>query len=294
MSSQNEMKYPALYESANIGSSNSQISFLNLVRAEITLLIILSIYSALKKDFNWPNSLQVIILVILVILLLVKFFQKYDQKWYQCRALAESVKTASWRYVMRAHPFDDDGHLKVPQANFRKFLNSILSANNSLGNVLSSKKITNEQLPDGMNKIRDLNIGGRLDFYIKHRVDEQRAWYASKAEQNQIAVKVVACIAFGVYVLAIFSVLSGDVNMPILAFASDPLLVIATSLIGWMQLKKYSELSASYALTANEIGILKTKIHEVHSEAELSEFVNEAETAFSREHTQWAARKDAA
>ncbi|MFM4163531.1 hypothetical protein AB8R75_29525 [Klebsiella quasipneumoniae subsp. similipneumoniae] len=34
---------------------------------------------------------------------------------------------------------------------------------------------------------------------------------------------------------------------------------IISALIGWVQIKKYNELSASYALTAHEIGLRKVR-----------------------------------
>jgi hypothetical protein len=58
-------------------------------------------------------------------------------------------------------------------------------------------------------------------------------------------------------------------------------------------MKRHSELTASYNLTAHEIGIIKGNAEAVETESEFSDFVNEAELAFSREHTQWVARKDA-
>ena len=50
---------------------------------------------------------------------------------------------------------------------------------------------------------------------------------------------------------------------------------------------------ASYNLTAHEIGIIRANSDSVETEKDLSNFVNEAELAFSREHTQWVARRDA-
>jgi ribosomal protein S18 len=69
------------------------------------------------------------------------------------------------------------------------------------------------------------------------------------------------------------------------------LLVWLSFIVGWTQIKRFAELSISYSLAAYEIGIVKTKANEVSDEETLSEFVNDAEQAFSREHTQWTARK---
>ncbi|AVA15771.1 hypothetical protein C3E99_03320 [Sphingopyxis sp. MG] len=73
---------------------------------------------------------------------------------------------------------------------------------------------------------------------------------------------------------------------------AEPLLVAASAAIGWIQIKKFNELASAYSLTAHEIGIIQTRISDVTTESEFSEFVNESERAFSREHTQWVARQN--
>ena len=73
-----------------------------------------------------------------------------------------------------------------------------------------------------------------------------------------------------------------------------PIEVVATAagaVLTWLQGKKHNELNSSYALAAHEIVLIKGEALSVKSEKELAEFVFNSETAFSREHTQWAARK---
>ncbi len=52
------------------------------------------------------------------------------------------------------------------------------------------------------------------------------------------------------------------------------------------------KLASAYSLTAHEIGIIESRLATDASENEWSGLVNEAELAFSREHTQWVARQD--
>jgi len=73
---------------------------------------------------------------------------------------------------------------------------------------------------------------------------------------------------------------------------TDVLVAGAASLLSWMQAKRYSELAASYALTAHEIGFIAAQARQQMPEHQFSDFVGDAENAFSREHTQWIARKD--
>ncbi len=75
---------------------------------------------------------------------------------------------------------------------------------------------------------------------------------------------------------------------------SLPIGVIGTaagSALTWLQAKKHNELNSAYALTALEIAHIKGESDFVHSEEQLSEYVVNSEAAFSREHTQWVARK---
>ena len=69
-------------------------------------------------------------------------------------------------------------------------------------------------------------------------------------------------------------------------------IVIAGSALTWMQTKRYQELSTAYSLAAHEICLLRQDIDGISNESQFSTFVNDSETAFSREHTQWQARKE--
>jgi len=79
----------------------------------------------------------------------------------------------------------------------------------------------------------------------------------------------------------------GFENWPVELFA-----VAAASALTWIHLKRFRELSAAYALTAHEITALRGGAELVVDEASLADFVKDSENAFSREHTQWVARKE--
>jgi hypothetical protein len=78
----------------------------------------------------------------------------------------------------------------------------------------------------------------------------------------------------------------------ILYLPIEVLIVIASSILTWMQAKRYQELTTSYNLTAHEITIIRQNIDFCLSDQQLSDFIKDAENAFSREHTQFVARKD--
>jgi len=73
---------------------------------------------------------------------------------------------------------------------------------------------------------------------------------------------------------------------------TDVFVAIAASVLAWIQAKRFQELAASYALAAHEISLIREQAALINGEKDFSSFVGDAENAFSREHTQWIARKD--
>ena len=283
---------PALYHAADAGSNSWQRRFLTTIRAEYIILTLLSLRFISENFFQVHVSILALAFLILSGLLIFKVFGRLDQKWYQCRALAESTKTLSWRYAMRAHPFEDAESVEIPRSRFRNRIAETIKQNRFLGEIISPDHAARDQITDEMGRIRALDLHGRKEIYLDQRIDDQRKWYAKKASFNARALQVWFTIGIVIYIAAFMSLFLESLDAEVLAAITDPLIVISTSLIGWIQIKRFSELSASYLLAAHEIGAIQSQALEISSEEALSGFVNDAETAFSREHTQWLARRD--
>ena len=86
--------------------------------------------------------------------------------------------------------------------------------------------------------------------------------------------------------MLLYRIKAPETNLPIEVMA-----VAAGAVLTWLQARKHNELNSSYALAAHEIVLIKGEGLSVHSEADFSNFVIDSEAAFSREHTQWTARK---
>jgi hypothetical protein len=67
---------------------------------------------------------------------------------------------------------------------------------------------------------------------------------------------------------------------------------VVSCVVAWTQIRRFSELAHSYAFTSHEIGLLQPKAAAVKTDDELARFVADCETAFSREHTMWRARRE--
>ena len=285
--------YPALYGSASQLSAKSQTSYLQLIRGEYCLLILAAILSLdLSKKPLYFIAYALVFLASLAILIM-RTWRKPEQDWYKGRALAESIKTSCWRYCMRAEPFGDADSVAVRRAEFRNHLRAILNANRHIGDRIPPDEAANDQITATMEGTRALPLEGRKTFYEIHRIREQRRWYARKASANKKASGAWMVAGVIAYAFAIALVLLRIAYPQQEVWPIGPIIVAASSMIGWTQVKKFNELASSYTLTAHEIGIIQSRVQEVAIEADFSDFVNEAEQAFSREHTQWVARQQA-
>ncbi|CAH8242701.1 conserved membrane hypothetical protein [Vibrio aestuarianus] len=286
------LTYPSLYRVADAASLSAQKWHLRLTVCHAFLLVLGTAMAV--KSFPTKEYSLVIAFVFFAALALSIFLgvMKYEKDWYNGRAVAESIKTSTWRYSMRAAPFENAESVHLIRSQFRNLLNSILGANRELGNVIGEHQDTNEQITSEMNQVRALSVEDRKAYYLSNRIDEQRTWYTTKAAYNKKKQRVWFAAIIVAQAAAVGCVLIRIAYPEWQYWPTDTLVLIASFCISWSQLKKFNELASAYSLTAQEIGIIRGQSESITSEQELSEFVNNAELAFSREHTQWVARQD--
>jgi hypothetical protein len=220
----------------------------------------------------------------------VKFVAKQrgdDKEWFDGRAVAESVKTLTWRYMVRLSPLDDDA---TCDQEFISELDSTRKARPGLrykvGALGDATQITSR-----MREVRQLPVEERRNLYIKERLEEQADWYGDKAEYNRnLADRLFwAALAaqFVALAFAVWRVVSPSAPLSLVG----PLLALAAALTAWTQLGRHDELSKSYALANQELLSIKALAGTVKTEQELAKIVRDGEGAISREHTMWIAKR---
>ena len=285
------MTYPGLYQEADGASNRQQRLFMDLIKIEYFFLFIAALFSLDIFDYKLYYITYALVFVVPFAALLVRSFLKPEQGWYQARALAESIKTSTWKYAMRAKPFEGAEAISIPHAEFRNHLKQILRANRHVGRQFDSSSAHLDQITPEMDNIRSLDAESRLRLYVRNRIDDQRSWYARKARLNRTwSIRTIVLLC-AIYFVAALTLLIRVAEPTWRLSHPEPLIAVATALIGWSQIKKFNELATAYGLTAHEIGILRTETAEAMDDEKLSNFVDDAEQAFSREHTQWIARQ---
>jgi hypothetical protein len=216
-------------------------------------------------------------------------WSKPQARWYETRAVSESVKTIAWRYALRAQPFDIS--TKAARELLSARLASVLGEHKAIAaDIPPSGAI--DQVTTEMERIRDLPVQDRLAVYLTRRVEEQGSWYARRAADHRRTLwwlLGVFLFALGFTAVLMFvRAAQPETEMPY----ADVAMSCSMAILAWLQAKRLPDLIASYSLAAHEIGFVKMTATSVGDEGSLSKFVADAENAFSREHTQWVARLD--
>jgi len=284
-----EQDFPALYRSADKLSLDSQKHFFCILMIHLVVLIVAAVLSAVNITEKLVYVLQLLALIAALGCSVYLWGVRPDRYWYAGRAVAESVKTITWRYVSRAEPFQTED--MIAKNDFKQSLRMIFEQNQDVCSKLIDYA-NQEQFTVVMQEMRSSSLDNRKNNYCEKRIRDQREWYAKKAAFNKKKANLffwglIIANFIGV-VLAILKVAEiNPIYLPV-----DVIIALAASLLSWIQAKRFTELSASYALTAHEIGFINEQIATINSEDDFSKFVGDAENAFSREHTQWAARRD--
>ena len=281
--------YPALYQSASDLSAKSQRNFYRALLWHLLLLFVAAVISIINSPEPEAAIFQALVLFGALSCAVYLFLVRPDRYWYSGRAVAESIKTITWRFISKAEPFISSDN--IDRSKFIQILKEIVEQNRDVAQRLT-EHLDLAQITDQMTTYRQGTVDQRRTLYIESRIVDQQKWYAQKAAYNKrtvtrffIALMITNTFAFG------FAI--AKVRYPTAPYwPTDAIVVIAAGLLSWIQAKRFQELSASYALAAHEISLIREQSSHVMTDDELSKFIGDSENAFSREHTQWIARKD--
>ncbi len=285
---------PPLYQAANQSSQEAQSRFLWATRFRLfgvtgAALFGLFTWKYCSSPVDWSGVLAASCFVIALVVEGFLYRVKPERTWYEGRAAAESVKTLSWRYGVGGEPFnvgtDEETHVADL---FLARLTSLFDVIKDLD--LAAPTSSEGQITPGMRKVRALPLAERKDIYERGRVGDQQKWYQAKANWNKRHANGWTWAMLGVEVAGvIFGILkaTGVIEGDLLTFSG----VILATTTAWTQTKQYRTLATAYTVTALELASVRSKIANQYNEAEWAKFVNDAEEAFSREHTLWKASR---
>lgn len=274
-----EKDYPFIYKISNDESAKNQICHFRVIKFEyfINFLIVIG------SSFGENKSLLIVLIVSIALLILLNFLKKiwdFEKKWYKNRALTESLKTLTWKWMMNSAESESD---------FRKKLEPFFKEIEGVESIEIDELITDE-----MNKIKELGDEEKFQYYKKNRIEDQEKWYLKKTKENKKKVShflyftvTVYSILFLIMLFNLSVTLEKMININVGIF-----ILLATIFTSWSNSRKYAELEEAYSITLNDIMFLKREIMDYSEVENFNTYISNCENAFSREHTQWFARKN--
>ena len=148
---------------------------------------------------QWAYFIPFLISCLLFILL--QHF-KLQEKWYRCRAAAESVKCFTWCWMMGADPFSRGN----TDEKFKEHVRAMYKDVASLIRLPENCDADNGFITEKMRHIRNAGLDEKKTFYKESRYEDQKKWYAQKGAFNEKKHKQSLVLFYGLYtvVLGIF------------------------------------------------------------------------------------------
>lgn len=290
-----DAEFPSLYIASDEASKRTQKKYITIVGIDLALMIgasALTVYNyelvSSKKTLYILVGLFLLTSFFLTIILLTR---KYEDFWYQGRALAESCKTLSWRFMTRSELFEDTVSLQNTKQKFIDRVQELGAEFPELNKVMSAELLNKPVITETMLRIRELNLAERKDYYIKNRIEDQKTWYAKKAALNN---KKYNCWFFVIIVSQAFSLISVVfliIRPEVMWNLVGLFTTISAVSLSWLQIKRHQELKQAYTTTSKELNMILSLSDNINTDSDFSKFVLDSENAVSREHTLWLAQR---
>jgi hypothetical protein len=282
---------PGLFRAADRASLDGQRAYTWGIRAELALMAIAAIFGAVSTvgPTNWQRASAALAVAALVVATLFRWVVRAERRnraWFDGRAVAESVKTTAWRFMMHSEPYDRDDAAATEA--FVSRLSAILNERRDL--TLANPSIPQgDQITKGMVDARHLPFAQRRSLYVEQRLDNQAKWYSRRCGDHRRAARRLFWIGLSLQIaaLGLAGLRIADLHAINLVGVMTTLVAAATAL---NQLHGHDELSRSYGLAAQELTTIKALV-EVADEAAFPSKAAEAEGLISREHTLWMAKR---
>ena len=289
--------YPALFVAADAAAGEGRRGYTRLIGAELALLVAAAALSATQPllarvlpatGLPWEQMTAAVLLAAALVAKLANRLRAFDDEWFDGRAVAETIKSTTWRYAMRVPPYDGDD--AAADATFVRALRETLAACQTLAKHLHRSPPDARQITGRMRTVRAAPLAVRQEVYLAARVADQVGWYAARARASAHASGLWFWASLGfegvALAVAITQVATGGGPDLVSLFAA-----ISAAATAWTQLGRHDELSKSYSLAAQELVLLRSTLEAARGEADFRQAVEDTESAISREHTMWMAKR---
>lgn len=276
--------YPALYFAADRAAEKYQRQHLALIKVILSFAVLIAVANTVFPEAD--SLLNTIAFLGLLLTLAAQAAWKPSQRWYASRALAESVKSLTWRFAIHGEPFS--GTQDAARSE-KIFLDSLRHSTESVDELDLFLMPGVKQLNPSLNACRGFAFAERRASYLQDRLEPQLAWYVAKARYHSRQSTLYTATLITLAVLGLAASL-WQLTDPSDFDPSSPIAALGTAALSYLNVRQHSVLARSYRLTSHELSLIISSAAHV-DEKSWGEFVDSAEGAISREHTMWSASR---
>lgn len=288
------MDLPDSYSTYDESAIIAERNHFRLIQFELILLVVVALLSLIIALFRNETISIIVFSLIFVIFLIgiiiqLQFSKKqYGKKWFEFRAIAESIKSLSWQYAMACGDFCEKNVANNLFLQKIKQIKEIYKINPDTKTISSGIL---HDIKQSMEEVRKWGWKEKRDIYINERIDNQITWYTDKSKVNdELSEKYDRIVIFlqivgiGICITFLYTRINGAPAMALVV-------TLIAAIIGWSRSKQYAELVDPYQNAARELNEIRQEIELVKVEIDFQRLVIEAEKAISREHTMWLANR---
>ncbi len=275
--------FPAIFTRADRSSTRAQQHFL-LIPA-VSLALVAGAASMGAVDASWAGWVGAGAFLAAFLLGALVVTRNLERTWYDGRALAESAKSLTWLYVARGGPF----HATGPDTDeaFKARLLSLRSELRALDFVVAGD---GADITEDMRSLRGAPLAVRREHYERERLDDQIGYYLKRSEDHKRQARrfrVATWSAQGLGLIGAILKATSVLDFDLLGVGA----ACAAGLTAWLQTRDHVILARAYELTAEDLDRVKQDGPPHGDEVAWGRYVADAESAMSREHVMWTARR---
>jgi hypothetical protein len=205
--------FPELLRSAEAASEEQQSAFFKLTALQLALVAGAALTALVPAAWGWRIGpiLTALLFLSALVLQISAAAPRAERRWYDARAAAESIKSASWEYAVRGEAFRADD--ADAERRFVGVLKKVLEALSRLD--VGAASTANASVTTSMRELRASDRGSRASAYLSERVEDQVRWYESKAAWNKrrshLFTYVAVALEAAAVVVGVIRVASGSI-----------------------------------------------------------------------------------
>src|SRR5438105_7719663 len=198
------VEYPAMFAAAGSAGISGERWYARLVELDLVLVALAALTAGVGSvvPIGWRQVVAGFAVLLIAGAALSRWVNRAirrDKTWFDGRSVAESVKTASWRYMMRAAPFSSGSD--EADGQFVRELGEILHARKDL--TLDPTKSTGPQITSAMRDVRRRTFNERKEIYVENRLLDQVTWYSNRANLHRKLAKTWFAVGIAAELIAL-------------------------------------------------------------------------------------------